>query len=83
MVCQAAGLDYFDLTCGIDRRAHLVSVTEVETAIESDRGWFAAICGLRVVASSMAAPHGARCLDCHRAFTALAPSRRRWPWGRS
>lgn len=50
--------EVFELTCGLDRYAHLAPVEGVEAAIEASRSCFPALCGHEIVASSLATPPG-------------------------
>lgn len=60
----AEPVEVFELTSGLTGRTHLVPVTAVEEAITNDRSWFQALCGLQVVAASLASPPGAACFAC-------------------
>lgn len=58
--------EVFQLTCGLDGRAHLATVSSVEVAIADGRGVFTALCGHRIHAAALATPPGPACADCHR-----------------
>lgn len=54
-----------DMTCVVDRCAHLVSAEELEAGLTGGgRGRFWAMCGHVVVAVAMATPPGRPCAKC-------------------
>lgn len=61
---RAQPVEVFELTCATTGRAHLAAVWAVEEAIDAEQGWFPALCGARVLASSLASPPGAACFAC-------------------
>lgn len=70
MVWEARSTEsVLEMTCGIDRQAHLIAQVDLEQGVAAARGWFMSICGRRVFSSSLASPPGARCPRCRAAAT--------------